>query len=137
MIIIDCQKLQQIGGMNEDLFIDSVDFEGCWRANYNGYKILCIPQLKIEHHLGEGVVRIASKKIPGHNYIRNYYITRNTLYLALYSKYLGRIMKCQLLFKSFLYPIGYTVLCKPHLKNAFYTLKGLFDGLFRRLGKLC
>ncbi|MBP3742144.1 MAG: glycosyltransferase family 2 protein [Treponema sp.] len=136
-LIIDLKKIQEIGEMNEDLFIDYVDFEWCWRVNKAGFKILCLPQLKIQHHLGDGSVSVGKKKISEHSSIRYYYITRNTFYLSLYTPYLGHLMKLQLFIKAVLYPLGYSILCKPRLRNAKYTLKGMFDGIFKRLGKLC
>lgn len=136
-LIIDLKKLSEVGCMNEELFIDYVDFEWCWRVNCAGYKIMCLPQLSITHSLGDGTVSVGIKKISEHSSIRYYYITRNTFYLSLYSKALPFLMKIQLFCKACLYPIGYTFLCKPHLMNAKYTLKGMFDGILKRLGKIC
>ena len=133
--IIDIKKFYEIGGMNEDLFIDYVDFEWCWRVNKVGYKIICLPVLKIVHHLGSGVINFISKKISIHSSLRYYYITRNTFYLSLYTPYLSKRMRWQLFFKACVYPFGYTILCKPHLKIFRYTFLGVIHGLFGKLGK--
>ena len=135
-LIIDMKKYSMIGGMNEDLFIDYVDFEWCWRVNKSGLSILCLPQMSITHGLGNGVVVVGNKKISEHNSLRYYYITRNTFYLSLYSKYLPFLMKIQLFIKACTYPIGYTIFCRPHFKNARYTLNGMIDGFCKRLGKI-
>ncbi|MGK4475907.1 glycosyltransferase family 2 protein [Aeromonas molluscorum] len=46
--VFDC-----IGMMEEDFFIDVVDFEWCWRAKSKGYAILISSQ-KMTHSVGEG-----------------------------------------------------------------------------------
>lgn len=135
-LIIDVRRFIEIGFMNEDLFIDYVDFEWCWRVNYFRYKIMCLPQLKITHQLGDDVVCIGNKKISMHNYIRYYYITRNTIYLSLYSKYINKCMKIHLFIKAILYPVGYAILFKPHIKNFYYSFKGMKDGFLKKLGKI-
>lgn len=136
-LVVDIKKIREIGGMNESLFIDYVDFEWCWKINKAGYKILCLPQMKISHNLGSGVVSVGAKKISEHSSLRYYYITRNTFYLSLHSKYIPLLMKMQLFIKACAYPIGYSIFCKPHLKNAQYTLKGMLHGILGKLGKLC
>lgn len=134
-LIVDMNKYNLIGGMNENLFIDYVDFEWCWKVNYLGYKILCLPQLQIKHCLGEGVVSVGNKKISEHSSLRYYYITRNTFYLSLHTTYLSKIVKIQLFLKACLFPMGYAILCKPHLKNFIFTHKGMIDGIIGKLGK--
>lgn len=135
-LIIDTSKYKETGGMNEDLFIDYVDFEWCWRLNKTGFKVLCLPQLKIFHCLGDDAVSIMSKRVSRHTPTRNYYITRNTSYLSLHCKYLPLSIRVQLFFKACMYPIGYTLLCKPRIINAAYTIKGMVDGICGKLGKI-
>jgi len=134
--IIDMKKYKLVGGMNEDLFIDYVDFEWCWKVKSMDLKILCVPSLIITHTLGSEVVSIGSKKISTRNFIRYYYLTRNTFYLALFSPYLKGMMKIQLFLKSCSYLLGYPVLCKPRLKILFYCLKGVYDGIRKKLGEI-
>jgi len=47
--------------MNEDLFIDWVDFEWCWRARKKGYKIIGNANVVITHQLGDAAVTIGRK----------------------------------------------------------------------------
>lgn len=44
---------EHVGMMEEDFFIDAVDFEWCWRARGKGYAILISSQ-KMTHSVGEG-----------------------------------------------------------------------------------
>ena len=71
-------------GYNENLFIDQVDHEYCFRLKLLGYRILKVSYIEMNHVIGSPI----TKKILGrtfqsynHNYIRKYYITRNTLYM--------------------------------------------------------
>lgn len=80
--IININKFLEIGGFDEDLFIDEVDHEICYRLNNFGYKILMFKTgIYMEHSLGQ------RKKFLGfyyreHNYQRVYYIIRNKLKIA-------------------------------------------------------
>lgn len=83
--IINMKLIDKIGYFDEDLFIDSVDHEYCYRINKKGYSVYRINNIELEHNLGELVVKeIFGKKlfVTNHNYIRRYYITRNLLYVV-------------------------------------------------------
>ena len=134
--IIRAKYLNDIGLMREDLFIDWVDLEWCWRAKKKGYKIIGNANVVINHRLGDNSVNIGYRKINTRSYIRHYYITRNAFYLALYSKDLDILHRITLFFKSFRYILGYTLLAKPHLKNLKFTLKGFYHGITKKLGRL-
>jgi len=74
-------------GYNEDLFIDQVDHEYCFRLKRLGYRILRVGYIPMAHTVGSPM----TKKILGrtfvtfnHNAARKYYITRNTLYMRRY-----------------------------------------------------
>lgn len=135
-MIINISVLQEIGMMNEDLFIDWVDLEWCWKVHYHGKRIVCCKNLTIHHKLGDSSKNIGYRKVSIRSLVRNYYITRNSFYLATHTKYLKPISKFILFFKSFRYIAGYTVLCKEHFKNLKYTVKGMHDGLHAYLGKI-
>ena len=42
-----------LGGALEPLFIDHVDTEWCWRLRSAGWRILAVPEARIDHQLGE------------------------------------------------------------------------------------
>lgn len=60
--VIFFKDFEEIGNYNEDLFIDYVDFEWCWKARSKGYKIFCFPDIKIDQNLGENYKIIFGKK---------------------------------------------------------------------------
>ncbi len=95
---------RKIGGFDEAMFIDCVDFDYCTNAVLNGYKILQIPAAKLHHRLGEakevrsfikiaGALGINKFKKPvftyNHSLERTYYYARNIHYYM--KKYRGKI----------------------------------------------
>lgn len=135
-MIINLNLLQTIGMMDEDLFIDWIDLEFCWRVHFYQKRIVCCKDMTIHHKLGDKSVDIGYRKVSLRSWIRNYYITRNAFYLATHTRYLKKISKVILFIKSFRYIAGFTILCENHKKNFSYTVKGMHDGIHGRLGKL-
>lgn len=95
----------RVGGMDENLFIDLVDDEYCYRLRLSGYRIIRVNQVVLDHELGEltsskargfwlglGSV-LHSKKVKALSYkrkvspMRVYYSARNAVYLE--RKYLN------------------------------------------------
>lgn len=84
--ILNLSAMEVVGGFNEDLFIDGVDDEICFRLNLAGYDVLEFPAVHLEHNLGKLIeVRnwYVGKKVQRniHPPIRLYYMTRNYLFL--------------------------------------------------------
>lgn len=73
------------GPFREDYFIDLVDVEYSRRLRDKGFRVVCCPQVAMEHHLGEGPMgwNLFGKKrlcYIGHAPVRIYYMLRNALY---------------------------------------------------------
>jgi len=134
--IIRAECLNEIGFFTDDLFIDWVDFEWCWRAIKRGYKIIGNADVIIYHRLGDNVKNIGFKILTQRSPLRHYYITRNAVYLALRCNSLDILHRIILFIKSFKYILGYSIFMKPHIKNLKYTLKGFYHGIIGKLGKL-
>src|SRR5262245_43105318 len=56
--LIPTEVIDQIGGMEEGLFIDQVDTEWCLRARARGYHIFGDCGAVLEHRLGENIHRV-------------------------------------------------------------------------------
>lgn len=134
--IIKTPCLNTIGLMDENLFIDWVDYEWCWRARKKGYKIIGNANVIIEHQLGDSSKDVGFREVNLRSPIRHYYITRNAFHLALRDKSLDILHRITLFFKSFRYIIGYPILSKPHLTHLKYVLLGFWHGITGKLGKL-
>ena len=80
--LIPKKAYQAIGGMLDELFIDIVEFEYCWRLKANGFLIVRNNKAMLGHRIGDGRIdflkffdiRVSSP-------IRYYYWFRNVLYL--------------------------------------------------------
>lgn len=74
--------LDDIGLMDESLFIDHVDTEWCLRAQSKGYRLFGVPGARMVHTLGDRRTRIwflRWRNVPYHSPFRYYYILRNSL----------------------------------------------------------
>ena len=79
------KAVREVGGFDEKMFIDSVDFEICVNLRNHGYKVYRVPFTGLLHEVGHGKnVRLFLKKqvVYNHSALRNYYIARNHLYMA-------------------------------------------------------
>jgi len=78
---IPVNSLEKIGVMLEKLFIDWVDFEWCCRTTNMGYEIISVPQVSIEHMMGDTTRKVGNKTIALRSRVRYYYMIRNGIYL--------------------------------------------------------
>lgn len=85
--LISVQSIKEIGGMQEDLFIDYVDVEWGLRAKQKGYQCFIANQVLMRHSIGDSSIKVPfSKKFVNiHSDFRKYFILRNAMYLILYS----------------------------------------------------
>ena len=77
---------KKVGKYDESMFIDSVDFEFCYRVRKAGFKVIQVRDVQLLHELGESKKRrFLFWKITdtGHSAFRKYYIARNNIYYPL------------------------------------------------------
>ncbi|SAL61496.1 glycosyltransferase family 2 protein [Caballeronia telluris] len=82
--LVRADVLADIGGMNDDLFIDHVDTEWCLRALNRGYQLFAVPGARLTHSLGDEVVKVwmgRPREVFVHSPLRDYYMCRNTILL--------------------------------------------------------
>lgn len=136
--LIKTTVFNKIGYYNEDLFIDSVDFDFCLRLKEYGYKTIKCLDATLFHELGNvktihfGGMKL---KMSTHSELRKYYIVRNHRYII--KKYLYRFpvfcikkeaFMVVFIFKSLLFE-------EPRMKNIKYMIKGLNDYINSKYGK--
>ncbi len=81
--LLSTAAVKEIGLMDENLFIDFIDTEWCYRAKQKGYQVYQSATAMMEHHLGEiKPILFGCYKIGYMNPIRYYYFTRNLRRLA-------------------------------------------------------
>ena len=91
--IINIEAYDAAGGFKDDLFIDEVDFEFCWNIKRHGYLTYQLNRVLMQHQLGNTQeVKLFGHHlfyVTHHNYIRRYYMARNSHYVK---KLYGDIM---------------------------------------------
>lgn len=92
--IVNVQNAIAVGGYNEDLFIDEVDFEFCYRGAQKNFDIYeCTTGIYLRHSVGNRTMHsFAGFKYYSWNHspVRKYYIIRNRLYCYKRYAYLNR-----------------------------------------------
>ena len=115
--MIFCKEVfQKIGGMKEELFIDYVDFEFCWRARKIGIETLCFPDISIHHQLGDSYKKILGKKITLRSDFRYFYMLRNGLCLSKNCECLSDHEKSALCRRTLIFAFGIILISKNKLK---------------------
>lgn len=124
--IADCIA---VGGFDESLFIDCVDFDMCTTMLEHGYKIIKINFDGLLHEVGEAFIKKICGKtevIYNHSAFRKYYIARNGIYyvrkhkasLNFAHRYLG-------VYKQILLSLLFE---EKKLKKLKASIRGLIDG---------
>ena len=82
--IVNLDIWKKIGGYKDYFFIDGIDIEYCMNLHKNGYKIMRVNSVEIDHNLGDifyknirGRLFLCTNHVP----IRRYYIMRNYHYI--------------------------------------------------------
>lgn len=77
--VIDVFKALLLGGFDESLFIDEVDFDMCYKA---GFKLFTTPDILLAHQMGNPLAKRflwCTIHAMNHPPVRKYYIARNRL----------------------------------------------------------
>ena len=133
--LIPLSVLDAVGGFSEDIFIDLVDVEWCFRARSAGYQSFLSPTAAVEHRLGSGTVRVGSRKVAVHVPVRNYYWVRNALWLARQS-YTPRAWRLYFVSRSLAFLATYTTLADERALRLRLIARAIRDGFSGRLGPL-
>jgi len=133
-MLIPLAILDRVGLPEEDLFIDNVDLEWCFRARSMGLSLYGVYDAVMEHSVGDHVVQLGPYVIYLHAPLRQYYIMRNRilLYQRSYSPW-GWIIQdfVRMLFKL----MAFSLFIPPRRQNITMMLKGIKDGLTKKMGK--
>jgi len=136
--LISIRALDQIGGMDEALFIDHVDTEWCFRARSKGYEVFGACRAVMSHALGERQIRVwlgRWRTIAFHQPFRYYYMFRNSVLLWKRS-YMPLAWKRADKLRILSALIFFTIFSPNRLSNLQMMLKGLWHGFNHRSGKL-
>ena len=123
---------KEIGKFREDLFIDMVDFEFCYRLHRFGYNIHQVNSAVLLHELGNPCYRRFLWKrvrVYNHNAFRKYYIVRNSMLLL---KVYPREKDISYIRKFLVKTIVFTILYEnERMEKIRQVIKGIHD--YRKL----
>jgi len=136
--LINCHVFKQVGFFNESLFLYYVDDDFCLRCNNHQWKIyVCRSSVLLHREGNRELKKVLWRKCRLRNYgfHERYYISRNTIYMlrnyCKYRKFCYRITRrmCVDILKTILFD-------KNKSKLMCFTIKGVFDGIMGKYGKL-
>jgi rhamnosyltransferase len=133
--LIPLTVLDEVGAFREDLFIDLVDVEWCFRARAAGYRSFLSPTARVDHRLGSGTIKVGPRQIAVHVPIRNYYWIRNALWLAR-QPYTPLAWRLYFISRSLAFLGTYTTLSDRKVQRLRLMTRGIRDSLASRLGPL-
>lgn len=128
-----CQygNLKKIGFWNEEIFLDMADWELCWRFINTGFVCFRTKKVLLSHTVGEGEKKIGVIHIRKGAPIRQYYQTRNYLYL-LNKTYTPKRYKVRFIFNLFIRPVEHFIFLKSRLTRIRFVIAGYRD-YFRKM----
>ena len=121
---------QRLGGQDEWMFIDLVDFEYCCRVRAAGYRILRINTVYLTHEVGQiREVVFGSHRVAVYNHapLRRYYFARNWVYF--YRRHKGRISLWQAVKAELVQLIKILLFERQKGAKLKAALRGICDGL--------
>lgn len=131
--LVKVETAREVGGYDENLFIDEVDHAFCFRLKDSGYTILQNISIAVNHSLGTSYKYNAKVKL--YDPVRLYYMCRNYLYLKdkYYPKYVSFFkIRDRYLFKFFFNQMIYG---KQRVQNLKMILQGLKDYKNKKYGQ--
>jgi len=136
--LIRMDVFDDVGLMEEGLFIDQVDTEWCLRAQKKGYRLFGACHAVMQHELGLYRKRIwflRWRETSVHKPFRYYYMLRNSILLLSrsYPAWAWKRFEMERLIMMFVF---YGVILPNRIPRLKMMLKGIGDGLNGRMGKL-
>ena len=125
---------EEVGGFNEDMFIDSVDFDICLSMREHGYKIIKTYDTALLHEVGHSEIRKLFGKeyqIYHHSPLRYYYMIRNGIYLGKRHHFTFKATLCAI--RLFILVLLYE---QNKIEKAKKMLLGFYHASINRYGKL-
>lgn len=133
-MLVELAVIDQVGGMDESLFIDNVDHEWCWRAKNKGYNVYMTRKVELKHSVGEKTKSVIGIQIIKSSSFRAYYKFRNNLWLTKrhYVPISWKIKTiCHMCFDYVMYFICFIDYGTNYIKAAN---RGIVDGLNKKYG---
>jgi len=129
--LISSDLFHQLGGLDQELFIDHVDTEWSFRVIDKGYKLYGVPSVFFKHRMGDKSIRFwffGWKVWPYRSPKRHYYLFRNAVFL-LKRNYVPNIWKFWLVIKLVITILVHLCFDPLRIHQFKFMLKGLKSGI--------
>jgi len=117
------KELEEVGFFNEELFLDLVDWDLCWRLREKGYLCVITEKVVLDHCVGSGEKKFGPLKLRVGAPIREYYQTRDALY-ELRKTYVPMKMRIRLLANVTVRPMIHLMALDHKKERAMYIHRG-------------
>lgn len=137
--VFSIKKFHEVGGFDENLFIDLVDFDFCTRLRKSGSVIVQLNKVGMDHRVGNSKeIRFLAMKVVVYNHspFRLYYQMRNLFLFAKKHLVFDPLLSLYLMLDVIRLPLKALLFEQDKEARLFYLAVGLKDGLFCRGGKL-
>jgi rhamnosyltransferase len=137
--VFEIKTFRDVGGFDEGLFIDLVDFDFCTKLRKSGRTIVLLNKVGMDHRVGNSrTVRLLGRKIVVYNHspFRLYYQMRNLFLFARKHLTFDPLLGLYLLLDVFRLPLKALFFEQEKRARFFYLATGLQDGLLGREGRL-
>ncbi|MCR6663105.1 MAG: glycosyltransferase family 2 protein [Luteimonas sp.] len=134
--LLPMAAIDAVGGMDESLFIDSVDLDWSFRARAAGFALYGICDARMRHSIGDALrPGLFGRKVFVHGPTRLYYLMRNRV--LLYRRaHTPAVWVAQDVLRFVGKFVRMSMFVSPRRANARAMLRGLWDGIRGRAGKL-
>lgn len=126
--LTEVSVIDDVGFFRDELFIDLVDHEWCWRAKSKGYKLFISSKCVLQHQVGRKTINLLGYQILISSPFRYFYQYRNTLWL-IKCNYAPNIWKYKVLIRRF---IEFFII-PFYTGNFSLTIKNIFKGVIAGL----
>lgn len=132
--VLNVSKAIELGGFDENLFIDQVDSEFAYRARFKKQRIVTFFDVYLNHHLGNITWHCFGKykfAVLNHGPLRKYYIFRNMIYVMGKYPYL-KVPYYKYMAKEFIKILFFE---KKKIKKLIYVSRAFKDAHNKKFGK--
>jgi rhamnosyltransferase len=127
---------EEVGLMQERLFIDHVDTDWCFRAKAVGMQMFAVCDAHLFHSLGDNIRRtwfLRWRDVHVHSTMRDYYMFRNTV-LMLRSTPIPFPWRVRLVNRLAMFIVFSLAFLPPRGERIGRMISGLWDGLRNKSG---
>lgn len=129
---VELSKIEHVGPLEDDLFIDYVDHEWCWRSKAKGYVNGVTHKISLVHYIGQKEKKYLGLLIIISSPFRYYYQWRNYLWLVK-REYVPLMWKINAGIKKVIYPLLYPLITSDWKEIYKHSLEGIKAGIKRHI----